>query len=123
MTTWTVETIERDVLSGKVSTIARAESEVVEAVERAQRLLGKEWIAAQIRNQKGLVPAIRMFGMGLQLQAIEGLPGSEKLLTKLRNLDSSADAELTAIHLFRSGADDVEIELFPLLAKKLPISG
>jgi hypothetical protein len=68
---------------------------------------------------KALVPAMRIVGMGLRLQAIEGLPGNEELLTKVRNLDSSAEAELTAIYLFRSGSRDVEIELFPPVGKRI----
>jgi hypothetical protein len=119
MMTWSVETVERNLLSGEICIIARPESEVIEAVERAQRLLGEDWIASQVRNQKGLAVAMRIVGMGLRLQGIEGLPGNEELLTKIRILDSSAEAELTAIYLFRSGSCDVEVELFPPVGNRI----
>jgi hypothetical protein len=117
--TWTVDTVERDLLSGEINVIAQPRSEVIEAVERTQQLLGEDWVTSQTRNQKGLVPAMRVVGMGLRLHAIEGLAGNEELLTKVRNLDSSAEAELTAIYLFRSRSSDVEIELFPPVGKRI----
>jgi hypothetical protein len=66
---------------------------------------------------------MRIVGMGLRLQAIEGLPGNEELLTKVRNLDSSAEAELTAIYLFRSGHVTSKSNCFPRLVNGSLTSG
>lgn len=119
MTKWTAAAIERDLLLGKINIIARPEWEVIDAIDRAQRKLGDDWIASQARNQKGLAPTMRIVGMGLRLHAVEKVPGSEELLTRLRGQDSSADAELTAVYLFRSGSRDIEIELFPPVGKRI----
>lgn len=119
MATWTAKTIERDLLSGKIGIIAHPESEVIEAVRRAQHLLGDDWIASQTRNQKGIVPAMQIIGMGLRLQAVDGIRGNEELLARIRHFDSSAEAELTAIYIFCSGSRGVEIELFPRVGRRI----
>jgi len=46
--------------------IAFPESEVVEAVNRAQRMLGNDWMEAETCNEKGLAPAMRIIGMSRQ---------------------------------------------------------
>jgi hypothetical protein len=115
--TWTIEKIERDLLLAEVGTIVRPAGTIVEAVNRAERMLGTEWIASQSIH-KGLASAMRIVGMGLRLQAIEGLSRSNELLEKLSQLDSSADSELTGIYLFRSGSPCVEVELFPAVGTR-----
>lgn len=110
--TWTVEKIERELLLADIETIVRPAQTIVEAINRAHRMLGAEWVASESIH-KGLASAMRIVGMGLRLETIEGLPRSEELLQKLRQQDSSADAELTGIHLLCSRSPDVAVELFP----------
>lgn len=117
--TWTVDQIERELLSGEIGSIALPEPEVVDAVNRANRMLGNEWIEAETRNQKGLVPAMRIIGMGRRLRIIEPLPRNKELLDKLRKQDRSADAELTAIHLLCFRSREVEVELFPPVGNRV----
>jgi hypothetical protein len=115
--TWTVEKIERELLLADIGSIVRPAQTIVEAIERTDRMLGAEWIASQSVH-KGLASAMRIVGMGLRLQTIEGLRRSEELLHKLCQYDSSADAELTGIYLLRSGAPNVVVELFPTVGAR-----
>jgi hypothetical protein len=111
--TWTVEKIEEQLLAAEIGSVVFPESDVVDAVNRAERMLGEDWIEAQNRNQRGLASAMRIIGMGLRLGTIETLCGTRELLHKLRRQDPSADAELTGIHLLCSRFPDLEVELFP----------
>lgn len=117
--TWTIDKIEQHLLTAEIGSVVFPESDVVAAVNRAERMLGEEWIEAQTRNQKGLASAMRIIGMGLRLGTIEPLPGNQELLHKLRKQDLSADAELTAIHLLRSKFPGVEVELFPPVGNRV----
>ena len=117
--TWTVDKIEQQLLAAEIGSVNFPESNVVDAVNRAERILGEEWIEAQTRNQKGLASAMRIVGMGLRLGIIEHLPGNKELLHKLGKQDPSADSELTGIHLLRSKFPDVEVELFPSVGNRI----
>ena len=117
--TWTINQIERELLSAEIASIVFPESEVVDAVNRVQRMLGNEWIEAETRNQKGLAVAMRIIGMGLRLRTIEPVSQSKELLDKLRKRDTSADAELTAIRLLCSRFPEVEVELFPPVGNRV----
>jgi hypothetical protein len=57
--------------------------------------------------------------MGGLLASLEGIPGADALIGKLRNDERSATAEATAIHLLRQHPSDSEVELEPLV----PIPG
>ena len=111
--TWTIDKIEHQLLSAEIGSVSFPASEVVDAVNRAEGLLGSAWIEAQTRNQKGLGPAMQIIGMGLRLKTVESLSGNKELLDKLRKQHPSTDAELTGIHLLSSRCPDVEVELFP----------
>ena len=111
--TWTIDSIERELLSAKIGTVAFPPSEVVDAANRAQKMLGNEWIAARTCNQKGLAQAMQIIGMGLRLRSVERLTRNRELLDKLRKQEASADAELTSIYLFSCHSPEIEIELFP----------
>jgi len=117
--TWTIEQIEHQILSVPMNSLVFEPPQVVAAVNRAERMLGADWIAAQMQNQKGLAPAMRIIGMGLRLATVDSLPRNRELLDKLRKQDSSADAELTAIHLLCSRLPDVGIELFPQVGSRV----
>jgi len=116
---WTIDNIEHQLLSAEIDSVSFSASEIVDAVNRAERLLGKAWIEAQTRNQKGLGPAMQIIGMGLRLRTVESLPGNKELLDKLRKQDRSADAELTGIYLLSSRFADVEVELFPPVGNRV----
>jgi hypothetical protein len=116
--TWTIDKIEHQLLSAEIGSVSFPASEVVDAVNRAEGLLGSAWIEAQTRNQKGLGPAMQIIGMGLRLKTVESLSGNKELLDKLRKQHPSADAELTGIHLLCSRCPDVEVELFPTVGNR-----
>lgn len=109
---WTVEEIEQNFLSGKISAFGMSPDLVVACFERTEQLLGREWITSQ-RSGKGLMVTIPVIDMGLRLPALDGIPDSDKLIANLRKRDQNADAELTAIHLFRSSYPNAEVELYP----------
>jgi hypothetical protein len=116
---WTIDKIEQELLGAEIGSVVFPESDVVAAVNRAERMLGEVWIEAQTRNQQGLAAAMRIIGMGLRLETLDPLPGNIELIHKLRKQDASAEAELTAIHLLGSKSQDVEVELFPPVGNRI----
>lgn len=112
METWTVEIIERDLLPGETSIIARPESEAAEAVGQAQRLLGDDWVASLTRNQKGLVPAMRIVGIGLRLRT-RGSP--LRLIHSLRStLQAVGSTGDVATRFFRKSGGHPKSALSPI---------
>jgi hypothetical protein len=109
---WSIEKIERDLLGGRIDIIALPPATILETVKRAETVLGSEWIAS-FTSAKGLLPAMDVIGTGLCLTSLEGLADSDKLIERIRRKESSADAELTAIYLLRSGYPLPELELYP----------
>jgi hypothetical protein len=109
---WTIEEIEQDFLNGKISVLGLAPEMVVACFERTEKRLGRDWITSQ-RSGKGLMVTIPVIDMGLRLPSLDGIADAEKLLANLRKRDQNADAELTAIHLFRSSYPKAEVELYP----------
>jgi hypothetical protein len=111
---WSYDSIERDWLAG--SRIAVAPQEVVSAFDLAERVLGRTWIEAARMAPGGPVsgaaPTLHVIAMGRQLAALEGVAGTEPLITGLRRGDESAAAELAAISLFRS-QEPFAVELYP----------
>lgn len=69
---WSVEDIEKKLLLGKIDVLALSPESVLEAVNRVERVLGPEWIAAEA-SAKGIAPAMRTIGTGLRLAALEGV--------------------------------------------------
>lgn len=61
----------------------------------------------------GAEPAAYLASEGARLRSLDGAPGAEHLLVKLRRRDNAAWAELTAIWLLRSDYPDVGIEVEP----------
>jgi hypothetical protein len=110
--TWTTEEIEQDFLNGKINAFGLSPEVVRAYFERTEKLLGRDWITSQ-RSGKGLMVTIPVIDMGLRLPALDGIAGAEQLLANLRKRDQNADAELTAIHLFRSSYSNAEVELYP----------
>jgi hypothetical protein len=109
---WSIADVEQKLLNGNIDTIAMPAEMILEAVNRAENVLGPEWMAA-CSSAKGLAPTLDIIGTGFRLASIDSLAGSEKLIKQIRRKDQSADAELTAIHLFRSNDPVIELELYP----------
>jgi hypothetical protein len=116
--TWSIDRIEKELLSGPVSTIALPSEMLAAAVNQVEQTLGAGWIESEISQVKGLSIAVRVIGMGLRLPAIENLPRAEELIRNLRRRDQNADAELTAIHLFRSMVPSPQLELYPSVGQR-----
>jgi len=115
---WSVVDIEDNLLLGKMDTIAMPPDTVVDAINRAESVLGHEWVASESRA-KGLAPTMGIVGIGRRLVSLEGVRSSEELIKKIRCGDPSADAELTAIYLFRSHDPLLELELFPSVGSRI----
>jgi hypothetical protein len=117
---WTFEEIEREWLAG--SKIAVDPPDVVAAFDRCERALGREWIETAhkggilgaIGPVTGSAPTLCVVSMGLNLASLDAVPDGQRLVDKLRSGDSSAHAELKAIHLLRRGNKTV-VELEPTI--------
>ncbi len=112
--TWTFDEIRGSWLNG--GQIAITADAIVEAFERTEQVLGRDWIE-QSRlvagsPTHGADPVLKVFAMGRRLASIEGVAGADVLTRKLSQKDDSAEAELTAIYLLRS-LGNVEVELSP----------
>ena len=95
---YTIEEIERDWgATGPFPDI------VVDAFERAEQILGRDWITSTLKipggQVRGLGPLLAVVSMGGRLTALEAVEDSTKLVAKLKKHDISAEAELTAMHL------------------------
>ena len=110
--TWTYGEIERE--WGAASSTPAL---VVEAFERVERVLGREWMdATRIRSgmkTQGAAPFLHVFSMGGRLRSLDGVAGTEPLVRRIGRQDESAESELTAMHLLRSRYRAAEIELEP----------
>ena len=115
--TWSIANVENELLNGKIESIAMAPAAILEAINRAERLLGSDWIAST-GSSKGLAPTMDMIGTGLRLGYLAGIAQSEKLIEGIRRKESSADAELTAVYLFRLSDPIASVELYPDVATR-----
>lgn len=110
--TWKIEEIERD--WGATSALPGI---VVDAFERVERILGREWIAATRERSGGHVPGpaplLQVVSMGGRLSVLDAVEGEERLVRRLKQHDASAEAELTAMHLLHSRNRTAEIEPEP----------
>jgi hypothetical protein len=114
---WTWEQIERDWLPG--GGLARSADEVVESFNRVEAAFGREWIERSRMHSgapvSGTSPTLQIVSLGERLASLDGLPGADPLVAKLRAGRADAAAEATAIYLLRSGDPLVEIELEPVV--------
>lgn len=110
--TWTIEEIERE-----WGATAPFPEIVVDAFERAERVLGRDWIESTRLIPGGQVSGpsalLKVVSMGGQLSVLEAVKGAERLVAKLKSHDSSAEAELTAMHLLHGRNKESEIEYEP----------
>lgn len=114
---WSIEDIEKNLLGGKVSTLALAPDLLVAAANRVERVLGHDWVVSGTQGT-GIAPAMQVLGIGLRLAALEGVAGTDKLIEHLRRRDQSAEAELTAIYIIRSKNPSVELQLHPAVGSR-----
>jgi hypothetical protein len=114
---WAYQEIERDWLAG--SPVAVGSSEIVAAFDRCERILGRDWInsAAEGPNgwMTGAAPTLAVVFMGQRLASLDGVVNSQQLIDKVRGREPYALAELSAIHLLRSGGGG-RVELEPLIS-------
>ncbi len=113
---WAWDDINNDWLVG--SKLVLSQEEIVEAFNRVEQMLGREWIeASRITSgaiARGSAPTLRVVSMGQRLSALEGVPdGVEKLIERIRRGDHSAEAELTAIYLLRYRRAPAIVDLYP----------
>lgn len=115
---WTFDDINTDWLAG--GRLAVPPNEVVDSFNRVERILGHDWIeASRLRSGlkiRGTLPTLGVVTTGQMLASLDGVNGdAAKLILKLKNGDESAFAELTALHLVRSGTPTAMIELAPVV--------
>jgi hypothetical protein len=108
---WNFEEISKDWIAGSV--IAASPEEVVAAFDRCEQAFGRDWIN-QTRGQfSGADPTLRIVTLGQRLASLNGVKATDQLIEKLRKHDTSAAAELHAIHLLCSSTEQTAVELFP----------
>ena len=125
---WTWKQIEQDWLAG--GRVASEPSAVVEAFERVEAVFGRDWIEQsrihplvvpkssppQSTVVRGSDPILTVVQMGGLLASLEGIPGADALMQKLRRGERAAMAEATAIHLLRQHSSDSVVELEPTVS-------
>lgn len=120
--TWSLEDIERDWITGKVSALGASPDTIVASFDRAERALGSNWVENSrviLGNiVRGSSPTLRVVRMGQMLAVLEDVTNPERLLDRIRNGDVSAEAELTALYLLRCRNPDVAVELYPKVGSR-----
>lgn len=99
------------------SRLALANDEVVAAFNKVDGIFGRPWVEAR-RVVSGAVvrgtqPTLGVVTLGQFLTILGDAPNTDGLLTKVRDGDDSAWAELAAIYLICSGRPDLELEIEP----------
>lgn len=112
---WDYKDIERDWMRG--GTLSFAPDVMVAAFDRAERILGSEWVLSFLEGgtRYGLMVTFQVVSMGVKLGAIEDLSNVGGLIEALRNGERAAEAELTALYLLRH-EHKLETELYPEVA-------
>ena len=109
---WSIADVEDKLLNGRVATIALPDATILDAINRVEQELGSDWITAR-SSSHGLAPTMDIVGTGLRLACLGGVIKADELIGQIRRNEPSADAELTAIYLFRSYAPTASVELYP----------
>ncbi len=107
-----MDRIAREWLGG--SRLAIAPSEVVAGFNKAEELLGAEWIQAYKggagQDLAGAGVALPIAVAGLQLRSVQGAPGLNEVLSRLKARDRAARSELAAASYCVEGQADVRLE-------------
>lgn len=117
---WTIERIESELLLVRANELTWTQEVTLAAVNRAEDLLGPNWIQSQTRGAKGLAVGVPIIQTGAELRSLEGARNAQPLLDEIRRNTLSAFAELSAIHLLRSKHWNVELELYPEVGNRKP---
>jgi hypothetical protein len=110
---WTWEEINADWLSD--NQLALPQAEVVAGFNRAERILGSQWIEKAAINLPGTSSTLRVASVGQLLSSLAGASGTEELVGKLQANDDSAFAELTATYLLKSQNSNSHVEFGPVV--------
>ncbi len=109
---WTWRQIEDEWLGE--SSIAHISEVIIDCFNEVERVLGAGWIGEQQgRGLSGSIPAASIVGVGQQLKSLQRVRNPAGLLARLRNKETSALAELAAIHSVIGATHDIEVELGP----------
>lgn len=107
---WTIDDIEVAWLLG--GRLAVGPDVTVESFNRADRMLGAEWIRS-CGSSRGLGPTLHVVTMGQQLAVLGDTAGASKLIDAIVQGDTSAEAELTALNIVTFQESGMDFELFP----------
>jgi hypothetical protein len=117
MNDWTWDEISTDWLVGGLLAVAPAE--IVAAFNAVEKVLGRAWIEASRMHSgvqvRGTHATLCVVTAGQVLAGLDGVTGTEQSIERMRQGDDSAFAELTAIHLIRSGEAEAIVEMDPLV--------
>ncbi len=109
------EIVWREWLAGQPCHLPRIA--VVVGFQEVERALGADVVERYRRQGKNLtsgqIPTLSVVDLGQRLLMLENVPGRERLISKLKAGDSSAESELTALYLLRSGGQPLEVDLEP----------
>lgn len=92
-----------------------APDEAIAAFELCEQILGRQWIAEVVAGDLSALKVLSIVSTGQRLTLLDGLSGTQELLTKIGRHDASAHAELHAISLLSSGGE-TEVDLYPPVA-------
>lgn len=91
---WKLSTIKKDWLLG--AKCSYSEKEILEGFSAVDKFLGKNFIETHWKGQRGVVVAVQIVDLGLNLRKVSGIKGVQNLVTKLSNkrTHNAASSEL-----------------------------
>jgi hypothetical protein len=116
---WTADEIEAEWLSPAGESLVRPADLVVQAVNLAEQVRGRDWLLESTRLANGarvfgfMLSLSKVVSFGCRVAAVTGTSGSEELLERLRTRDPAAESELTAIYMLRSPSVPMSLETVP----------
>jgi len=112
---WSYDDIEKNWLAG--GRLAVPKEKIVEAFNRAEELLGADWIGSNYAPGGAKVlgpgPTLDVVTVGQHLQALDNVPRSDRLLSAILRGDRYSLAELEALYLLRDNHEDFQAEMYP----------
>jgi hypothetical protein len=85
-------------------------SEIVDAFDLCEKLLGLDWIYASFAAGSGAYPTLQVVSAGKNLSCLGEVKGAQNLIEKIKGGELYAIAELKAVNLLRTPGDAVELE-------------
>jgi hypothetical protein len=113
---WSWKEIEEDWLSS--GQVAYEPERLVEAFDRVEEAYGRKWFdtirypqpGVEARGAGTVVSVVRHAQL---LASLDGIPGSNSVIDKMKQGDRSAISEVMSVCLFRSCRPDCVVELYP----------